>query len=161
MTAQAEESRTLQVACFHVGAEEYALDIMRIKEIINPVRITTVPKAPRFIEGIIELRGAILPVVDLRRRFDLPATKPTRESKYVIVSLAGKIVGLIVDRVSEVLRIDSNEVKEAPDMAIGQEARFFLGVYQRDKRIVLVLDIDEVLTSMERSELAELGEVEA
>src|SRR5439155_24663051 len=77
----------VQMVAFSVGAGEYALDIMRIKEIINPVKITPVPKAPPFIEGVIELRGAILPVVDLRKRFDLVATPAVRSTKFLVVSI--------------------------------------------------------------------------
>ena len=99
----AKPEAMMQLVAFLVGDGEYALDIMRIKEIINPVKITAVPKAPPFIEGVIELRGAILPVVDMRKRFDLPPSTPSRASKILIVVLdiGGKrmIVGLVVDRV--------------------------------------------------------------
>ena len=94
---QRRTDESLQMVGFRVGEGEYALDIMRVKEIINPVRVTAVPKAPPFIEGVIELRGAILPVVDLRKRFDLPATPATRATKFliVVIEISGKrmIVG--------------------------------------------------------------------
>ena len=77
----------IQLVAFRVGEGLYAVDILRIKEIINPLKITQVPKAPPFIEGVIELRGAILPIVDLRKRFDLPATPTTRTSKIIIVGI--------------------------------------------------------------------------
>jgi len=144
---------SVQVACFFVGSEEYALDIMRIKEIINPVPITPVPRAPNFIEGIIELRGAFLPVVDLRKRFDLPVPPASRETKYVIVAIEGRIVGLVVDRVVEVRRIAAEQISEAPDMAVGVDARFFNGVVKWDDRIVMLLDLDEVLSRAEREQL--------
>lgn len=148
----------MQVASFHVGEQEYALDIMQIKEIINPIEITVVPKAPAFIEGIIELRGAVLPVVDLRKRFALDPTPLSRESKYIIVTLEGHIVGLVVDRVHEVMRIDETEVIEAPAMATGVDARFVAGVFKRDQRMILTLDIAQILSSSEKSLLAQLGE---
>lgn len=148
-----ERGETMQVACFFVGSEEYALDIMRIKEIINPVPVTPVPKAPAFIEGIIELRGAFLPVVDLRKRFDLPTTPATRETKYVIVAIERRIVGLVVDRVVEVRRIATEQISEAPDMAVGVDARYFNGVVKWDDRIVMMLDLDEVLSRAEREQL--------
>ncbi len=147
----------MQVASFHVGAQEYALDIMQIKEIINPIEITVVPKAPSFIEGIIELRGAVLPVVDLRKQFALEPTPLSRESKYIIVTLEGHIVGLVVDRVHEVMRIDETEVLEAPAMATGVDARFVAGVFKRDQRMILTLDIAQILSSSEKSVLAQLG----
>jgi purine-binding chemotaxis protein CheW len=151
----------MQVASFHVGAQEYALDIMQIKEIINPVPITPVPKAPPFIEGIVELRGAVLPVVDLRKRFEVEAGAVTRESKYVIVALEGHIVGLVVDRVRDVTRIDESDVLDAPAMAVGLDARFVSGVIKRDNRIIMMLDVHGILTATERSLLADLGRVES
>src|SRR6185503_14313339 len=110
-----------QLVAFSVADGDYAIDIMRIKEIINPVRVTQVPKAPPFIEGVIELRGAILPVVDLRKRFDLPATPPTRASKLliVVIEVAGRrmIVALVVDGVSEPIRVARDEVRPPPALA--------------------------------------------
>ena len=106
----ASASSSTQLVAFGVADGEYALDIMRIKEIINPVAVTPVPKAPPFIEGVIELRGAILPIVDVRKRFDLSPTPATRATKYPdrrrsIVGEQRIIVGLVVDRVSEPLRV--------------------------------------------------------
>ncbi len=144
---------SIQVACFVVGDEEYALDIMRIKEIINPVKVTQVPRSPAFIEGIIELRGAFLPVVDLRKRFALPPSDPTRDSKYVIVALEGRIVGLVVDKVIEVKRIEADSVSDAPTMAVSDNARFFNGVAKWDERIVMLINLDEILSSVEKEQL--------
>jgi purine-binding chemotaxis protein CheW len=151
----------LQVACFHVGTEEFGLDIMRIKEIINPVHITPVPRAPAFVEGIVELRGAFLPVVDLRKRFEKAATPLTRESKYVIVAIDQRIVGLIVDRVAEVKRIEREQIRPAPFVLGAGEARFFCGVVSFDGRVVMLIDLDEVLSAGEREELRRLEQVEA
>jgi purine-binding chemotaxis protein CheW len=150
----------MQVASFEIDGQEYALDIMQIKEIINPVPITPVPRAPAFVEGIIELRGAVLPVVDLRKRFDAPANPPTRETKYVIVSLSNHIVGLVVDRVREVMRVDVEDILDAPSMATGLDAQFVSGVYKRDGRILIVLDIGRILSASERSVLDQLGQGE-
>ena len=147
----------IQVASFRVGPQEYALDIMQIKEIINPVAITPVPKAPEFIEGIVELRGAVLPVVDLRKRFDVDAGAITRASKYVIVALEGHIVGLVVDGVRDVARLEPSDLLDAPAMAVGLDARFVTGVFKRDERIIMMLDVDEILSSSEKSLLAGLG----
>lgn len=146
-------NESLQVACFVVGAEEYALDIMRIKEIINPVKVTQVPRSPEFIEGIIELRGAFLPVVDLRKRFALPRTDPTRDTKYIIVSLEGRIVGLVVDKVIQVKWVSADTVSDAPSMAVGDNARFFSGVAKWDDHIVMLMNLDEILSSVEKEQL--------
>ena len=101
----------VQLASFVVGQQAYAIDIMRVKEIINPLAITRVPGSPPFVEGIIELRGVILPVVDLRRRFELPLAPLQRASKYVLVTLDDRIVALVVDAVGGFLRKPSTDIK--------------------------------------------------
>ena len=177
-----KQEEMLQLVAFCVGDGRYALDIMRIKEIINPVPVTQVPKAPAFIEGVIELRGAILPIVDLRKRFDLEATPPTRATKFLIVGIdvGGKrmIVGLVVDGVLEPLRVTRDMIRPAPQLAQGAEA-YFSGVVQRrrdaraterraqprqgadgdagDDRIFMLLDIDAVLSSSEKITLSGMG----
>jgi purine-binding chemotaxis protein CheW len=161
------EQEIVQLAAFTVGEEQYALDIMRIKEIINPLKITPVPKAPTFIEGVVELRGAILPVVDMRKRFDLPAAPPGRSAKYLIVSLEGLsrgaeraqrwIVGLVVDGVQEVVRLPKSAIRPAPAMAVAGDARYFSGVCHHRERIVMVVDLDALLSTSERATLDRLG----
>jgi len=171
--AAAEES--LQLVAFTLGGGDYAIDIMRIKEIINPVRVTPVPKAPPFVEGVIELRGAILPIMDLRKRFDLPAQPATRSTKFIIVAIeAGgrrMIVGLVVDGVSEPLRVPPKEVRPAPALARG-DAAYFAGVVRRpgpeagreggregaDDRIVMLVEVDALLSAREKAALAGLDE---
>ncbi len=148
--------KPMQLATFVVGTQAYALDIMRIKEIIHPLPITAVPGAPGFMEGVIELRGVILPVVDLRKRFGLDATARTRASKYVLVTLDDKIVALIVDGVSEFVRKPPTEIRPTPSLVTGQEARFFTGVCHHNGRILMLLDIDRILTTQERISLGGL-----
>lgn len=146
-----------QLVAFGVGTGEYALDIMRIKEIINPVTVTPIPKAPAFIEGVIELRGAILPVVDVRKRFDLPPSPPVRAMKYLIVGIdvgeTRMIVGLVVDRVSEPLRVPRSEIKGAPQMTTAERA-YFNGVVHHQGRMLMVLDVDALLSSNEKQVLS-------
>jgi purine-binding chemotaxis protein CheW len=149
-----------QLVAFGVGPGEYAIDIMRIKEIINPVPVTAMPKAPAFIEGVIELRGAILPVIDVRKRFDLAAPPSTRATKFLIVGVdigeTRLIVGLIVDRVSEPLRVPKAEVKPAPQLTIAERA-FFSGVVHHQGRMLMVLDPDALLSSVEKQTLTGLA----
>ena len=146
-----------QLVAFGVGAGEYALDIMRIKEIINPVAVTPIPKAPHFIEGVIELRGAILPVVDVRKRFDLPPSPPVRAMKYLIVGIdvgeTRMIVGLVVDRVSEPLRVPKSEIKGAPQLTTAERA-YFNGVVHHQGRMLMVLDVDALLSTNEKQVLS-------
>jgi len=143
----------IQLACFRIGSEMYALDIMRIKEIIRPQRLTPVPKAPPFIEGVINLRGAVVPVVDLRKRFEQPASAVERRTRVLICSLAGKIVGLMVDEVAEVRRYTRQEIQPAPQFLRGQGSSFFLGVCRRDEQLVMLIDLEKILSSGERIDL--------
>ena len=147
----------IQLATFHLGGAEYAIDIMLIREIIQPQKITPVPKAPAFIEGVIELRGAILPVVDLRKRFDLPAPPPVRATKYIIVIVDGRTVGLVVDSVGEVLRLARSDLTAGPfteGRPWGEASKVFAGVCRRGGRIIMVLDLERILSSEEKLSLA-------
>lgn len=136
----------VQLCAFRVGGEEYAIDIMRIREIVPPQKVTPVPRAPEFIEGVVNLRGAIVPVVDLRKRFGLPATPPGRTTKLVIALVARRLVGLLVDRVAEVVRLPRSELKPAPSMP-GKGPRIFVGVCGPPEKLRLLLDIKALLAS--------------
>ncbi len=117
-----------QLCTFRVGGEDYAIDIMRVREIIPPLPITPVPRAPAFVEGVIRLRGDVIPVLDVRRRLGLPVGPPTRKTKVLIVNVAGRRLGLVVDEVTEVVRIPRAEIRPAPALVEGRGPRFFLGV---------------------------------
>jgi purine-binding chemotaxis protein CheW len=156
----------VQLCGFRIGDEEYALDIMRIKEIINPLPITRVPKAMAFIEGVVELRGTILPVVDMRRRFDVPQLTAEqlsdyaqrRARKYIIVPIEGRLVGLMVDKVSDVLRVSRESIRPPPLFTQNEHARYFAGVCHHRGRILMVLDLDAILTASEKISLAGLNQ---
>jgi purine-binding chemotaxis protein CheW len=154
-----EAAELTQLVAFGVGDGDYAVDIMRIKEIINPIAVTPMPKAPPFIEGVIELRGAILPIIDVRKRFDMTPTQPTRATKFLIVSVdVGErvIVGLVVDRVSEPLRVPRAEVKPAPRLSVAERA-YFTGVVAHHGKMLMVLDVDAILSSAEKQTLSGLA----
>lgn len=163
-TAQTEMSRgkelrqEIQLACFRLGGELYALDILKIKEIIRPQKLTPVPKAPRFIEGVINLRGAVIPVADLRKRFDQPAVEDARKNRIVVCQLGGKAIGLLVDEVTEVRRYTRQELSPAPQFIKGPEAEFFLGVARRGDDLVLLLDLEKVLSTVEKIELKQISD---
>jgi purine-binding chemotaxis protein CheW len=124
----AAEGARVQLCTFRIGGEDYALDIMRVREIIQPLPVTPVPRAPAFVEGVVRLRGEVVPVVDVRKRFGLPATPFTRKSKYLIVTVAGRRLGLVVDEVCEVLRLARADIRPTPDLVGQRGPRFFLGV---------------------------------
>lgn len=117
-----------QLCTFKIGGEDYALDIMRVREIIHPRPITPVPRAPAFIEGVIRLRREVVPVLDVRKRLGVPASLVPRKSRFLIVNVARRRVALVVDEVCEVLRLARSEIRAAPVLDEGRGPRFFLGV---------------------------------
>jgi purine-binding chemotaxis protein CheW len=154
-----EYRQEVQLASFRVGTEMYALDIMRIKEIIRPQKLTAVPKAPVFIEGVINLRGAVLPVVDLRRRFEQPVVHD-RKTRVIIAAVQGSIIGLMVDEVAEVSRYTRQDIQPPPQFLSGGGGEFFLGVCRRGDDLVMVLDLEMLLSSSERIALEQLSRPE-
>lgn len=140
------DSRIVQMAAFRVGSEEYVVDIMRIKEIINPLKITPVPSSSDMIEGVINLRGVIIPIVDLRKRFLVPQESWAQQPKYIIVVVSGKTVGIIVDEVAEVVRVPRKMIKPSPQLYEGRDPGMFLGVCEHLGRLLLLIDLKRVLS---------------
>ena len=145
----------MQIVRFYVGGQQYAIDIMQVKEIITPVRIVSVPSAPDFVEGIIELRGAFLPIVDVRKRFGLTPAATTRESKYIIANLSGQNVALIVDAVLDVRRIALADIESTPALARSGDERqsFVVGLARWDDEIAMLVDLGRILSDSERDTL--------
>jgi len=152
-----EMRQEIQLACFRVGEELYALDIMKIKEIIRPQKLTPIPKAPSFVEGVINLRGAVIPVADLRKRFEQPISRDNRKHRIVICSLAGKIIGLLVDEVTEVKRYGRKDIAPAPQFIKGPHSDYFLAVARDKDQLILLIDLEKVLSSDEKIELQKLN----
>ena len=126
--APAPDAPLVQLCTFRIGGEDYAVDIMRVREIIHPLPITPVPRAPASVEGVVRLRGEVIPVLDVRRRLALPASAPTRRTRFLVVNVARRRIGLVVDEVCEVIRIPRDEIRAAPPLGDDRAPRFFLGV---------------------------------
>lgn len=143
------DNQDIQLACFNLGENLFAVDIMRIKEIILPQKLSGLPGASQLLEGVINLRGAVIPVMDLRKRFGMSAVSDDRTGKLLIVSLARQILALAVDDVMEVITVPAREIKPPLDNAeeIGME--HLLGVCLSDDRVFMILDIDSLLGSTE------------
>ncbi|MDH4161884.1 MAG: chemotaxis protein CheW [Nitrospirota bacterium] len=160
-TAAVEE--TLQLVTFLVGPEEYGLDISVITEVIRPLDITPLPHMPRFIRGVINLRGTIIPVIDLRSRFGLQtAGDATRKTRMLIIRGAAQgLLGLVVDGVREVVRVPVAAIDPAPDAAKSAGADFIAGVVKTAGHLVILLDGGRILTREERASLKEARDVPA
>lgn len=145
-----------QVVCFRLMNEEFGTDIMSVQEIIRVDDITAVPKSPSFVEGIVNLRGAVLPVVDLRSRFNLERQERTEQNRIIVVNIAGKTTGVIVDSVSEVLRIPNREIEQAPNIITEEvDSKFISGLAKlnQGKRLIILLEVNSILTADETGEL--------
>jgi purine-binding chemotaxis protein CheW len=141
----------VQLTAFFVGDEEYVVDIMRVREIIRPISITPVRRGPRFVEGVINLRGAVIPVIDMRLRFGMdPTQSPHR--KIVIMSIDRRTFGLIVDRVTEVIRIPRHAIRPAPELLGAGRAPFFSGVCRFEDRDLILLNVRNIIASDEEIE---------
>jgi purine-binding chemotaxis protein CheW len=143
------ELTEIQVACFKLMDDLYAVDIMRINEIIRPQKLTILPKAPSFIEGVINLRGTVIPVVDLRKRFDMPPRPSAASTRLLIIRVAGQALGVVVDDVTEVITVPTKDIKPPPKVADSVAVNYLLGVCLAGDVLVMLLDIDKLLTTTE------------
>lgn len=143
----------LQVVSFRLGVEDYAIEITKVKEIILVEGITKVPQMPNYIEGIINLRGTVIPVLDLRKRFAIGNAENTEHTRIVITRLEGRIVGMIVDAVSRVMKIPKANIQPPPDTIACIAGEYLIGVAKLDDRMQLLLDIDKVLRRDEQAHL--------
>lgn len=142
-----------QLVVFSLLDEDYGIDIYKVQEIIQYRDITYVPKAPVFVKGVINLRGRVIPVIDLKERFGLPEKEITSDTRIIVVEISSQTVGLIVDSVTEVLRIPRTDIEPPPPVTT-IEADFIEGVGKLDERLIIILDIDRILTKEEKVELA-------
>ena len=126
---------------FEVGQVSYAVPIKAVKEIVTPLELTAMPHAPRAVAGVADHRGQVIPIIDLRARFGLEPRDDPRRAKWILVEVQGRSVGLAVDRVTEVFGTGGQELKEAPSLGSGDEARGIMGVTTYEGRLVFVLDV--------------------
>ena len=152
-----QTDREVQLVVFELRGERYAAEIDRVHEIIRPPEITKVPRAPQFVEGVINLRGRIVPVVSLRRRFGFPDAEPTRATRIVVMDAAGTTVGLVVDAVVAVTRISLASVEPAGPIVSSLNNEFLRGIVKRSEDLIVLLDVDQVLDEKARAKTAALA----
>ena len=143
-----------QIVVFALGDERYGLEIAAVYEIIRPQPITAVPQAPPSVEGVINLRGRIIPVVDLRDRFGMTEGDLTKASRIVVCEAAGTRVGLVVDGVSEVLMIAADAIEPTPEVAAGVDAAYLRGIAKLGERLIILLDLNGLFGEADADALA-------
>ncbi len=145
---------------FHVGAEEFAVGVLSVREIIGMQDITVVPHTPPYLKGIINLRGKVIPVIDLRIKFGMPPAEYTQRTCIIVVEVTNNdsrmMMGVVVDAVSEVANVSPSDIENTPDFGEGVTVPYLLGLAKTKGKVKILLDIDKVLTS---SELSGLGNV--
>ncbi len=143
---------------FSLAEEDYGLEILRVREIIGWQEITPVPRTPDFVQGVINLRGKVIPVIDLRLKFDMPYKEPNERTCIIVAEVIlvddGVLMGVVVDRVNEVIDIKGEEVEPTPSFGVSLDTSFILGLAKTGDHVKTLLDIDKVLTESEMSGLA-------
>lgn len=145
----------VQLVTFRVGGEEFGLDVFAVHEILRWEAPTPMPKAPAFVEGVLDVRGTLVPVVDLRRRFEVPAAEADADTRIILVDFAGERLGVVVDAVTEVMRVAETAVAPPPKYVKGMAPEYLRGLVRLPERLVVLLDIERILSSEERIALAE------
>ncbi|HTY60160.1 MAG TPA: chemotaxis protein CheW [Bacteroidota bacterium] len=147
---QGKSEELLQLVSFNIGGEEFGVDILKVQEINRMLEVTRVPNAPEYVDGVINLRGKVIPIIDLRRRFDMERKEHDKNTRIVVVELQGKVVGFVVDAVSEVLRIPKSVTEPPPPIVAGINAEYITAVGKLDDRLLILLDLEGVLSEGEK-----------
>ena len=155
---EAQKDRAGKYLTFVLGDEEYGLEILKVREIIGIMGITAVPKTPEFVKGVINLRGKVIPVVDLRLKFGMEEAERTEETCIIVVDVGSVEMGIIVDKVSEVLDIAGQDIEDAPEFGAAVDTAFILGMGKADERVTILLDIGKVLDTGYLSGVTEIIE---
>ena len=148
----AKRDELIQLVSFMLADEEYGVEVLKVREIIRMPIITKMPNVPLHIEGIINLRGKVIPIISMRRRFSLMESENDSQTRIIIMDVYGSLTGFVVDAVSEVIRIHSSEIQPPPSMVlsggIGQE--FITGVFNHTERLLIIMDVDRMFSEDER-----------
>lgn len=159
-TAAKADQRAGKYLAFHLGREEFAIQVLKVKEIMGILDITAVPQTPPHVKGVINLRGKVIPVVDLRRKFELPEMEYTQRTCIIVVQLRGEAgpmpMGIIVDGVSEVLNVAAGDIEDTPEFGSDVETPYLLGMAKTKGKVKILLDIDQVLSTSELTGLTEV-----
>ncbi|NLX91593.1 MAG: chemotaxis protein CheW [Firmicutes bacterium] len=144
------------MVAFKLEKEEFAVDIHQVREVLKMTRVTPLPQSAHYIEGLINLRGEVIPVVDLRKRFELPEGERSEQTRIIIVEIQDSNVGLIVDSVTEVLRFSSSAIQPPPARIAGTRTDLIKGVGKVEERLLIILNLERILTTEEIISLEEV-----
>lgn len=143
----------VQLVIFSLGSEEYGVDIMQVKEIVNYKEPVKVPNTPNFIEGIINLRSEIIPIINLKKRFSIAGDQIGEQTRIIVMNIDSKKVGFIVDNASEVISINIENIEPAPDIVAGVDRKYITGIGKSEERILIILELDKLFSEKEHEAL--------
>ena len=150
----AQHDELIQLVSFMLDNEEYGVEVLKVREIIRMPGITRMPNTPEYVEGIINLRGKIIPVVSMRKKFGLPELESGSQTRIVVMDIGGELMGFIVDSVSEVIRISGSEIQPPPSMGAGEiDQECITGVLNKSDRLLILLNLERLFSHDERSML--------
>jgi len=150
------ENKQLQLVTFNLSDEVFAVDILNIQSINRKIDITVIPNAPDFIEGIINLRGQVIPIISLRKRFGMEAKRLDKDSRFIVMEIENKIIGFIVDSVYEVLKIDSSLCSPPPPLTGGIDTEYITSVAKLEDKLIIILDLNKIISKKEMEELKDI-----
>ncbi len=142
-----------QLVVFDLAEEAYGVDISSVREIIRMQDITQVPRTPEFVEGVINLRGKVMPVVDLRKRFGFSTEEATKDTRIVVVDIGGQDIGVVVDAVNEVLRVAADAVEPPSSVITTADSEYLLGIVKLAARLIILLDLEQALSSIDTASI--------
>lgn len=161
MTEVEEQNKSagelLQLVSFTIGNEEFGVDILYVQEINRMIQVTKVPNAPNFVEGVINLRGRVIPVIDLRTKMGMPKKEADNNTRIVVIEISGKTVGFIVDAVKEVLRIPSSITEPPPQIVAGINSEYIKSVGKLEDRLLILIDLEKILSAGETEKLSSVA----
>lgn len=146
-------STSIQIVCFKIGKEEYGIDILQVQEILKLPKVTKLPKSIDYIMGVIDLRGKVIPIIDLSKKFRISSDIPSGGYRAVVVDIGGKQVGLGIDSVSHVLKVDSKDIEPPPPVVKGISGKYIIGIAKMESGFIVVLDINKIFSKDEVSTL--------
>jgi purine-binding chemotaxis protein CheW len=151
-----QKDEILQLVTFSVGEEEFGVEILKVQEINKMLQVTKIPNSPDFVEGVINLRGKVIPIINLRKRLRLSDKEYDKNTRIIVMEIQGRTVGFIVDSVSEVLRIPRSITEPPPSMIGGVSSEYIVAVGKLEDRLLILLDIDKILSNEEKAALSQI-----
>jgi len=153
MEKEKGDTTSIQIVCFKIGKEEYGIDILKVQELLKLPKITELPKTANYIMGVIDLRGKVIPIIELGKKFGLEGCSSDDAKRAIVVEISNKKIGLAIDSVSHVIKIDSKDIEPPPPIVKGVSGRYIVGITKSKEEFVVILDIDQVFSVEEIAEL--------